>query len=75
MGTLVDRTKERLGTTDTAIIALRRRIIQMARDLERGIVPTAPYDGSLYKVRSYDAVSDEPDFERFLAQNAEALLV
>jgi phenylpropionate dioxygenase-like ring-hydroxylating dioxygenase large terminal subunit len=75
MGIVVDRTKERLGTTDTAIIALRRRIIQMARDLERGIVPTAPYDGSLYKVRSYDAISDEPDFERFLAQNSEALLV
>jgi phthalate 4,5-dioxygenase len=75
MGVVVDRNKERLGTTDTAIIALRRRIIQMARDLERGIVPSAPYNGDLYRVRSYDAISDEPDFERFLEQNDEALVI
>ena len=35
----------------------------------------APYNGDLYRVRSYDAISDEPDFERFLEKNAEALTV
>ncbi|MFN0072904.1 MAG: Rieske 2Fe-2S domain-containing protein, partial [Chloroflexota bacterium] len=75
MGTIADRTHEHLGTTDSAIIALRRRLIQLARDLQRGTVPAAPYDGSLYRVRSYDAITDEPDFERFLEQHRAALLV
>ena len=75
MGGVTDRTREHLGAADTAIIAIRRRLIAMARDLQRGIVPTAPYDGSLYRVRSYDAITDEPDFERFLDQNREALVV
>ena len=33
MGPIYDRTKERLGTSDTEIIQVRRRLIQAAREL------------------------------------------
>ena len=41
MGKIVDRTEEHLGTTDTAIIRMRRRLIMGARDLAEGIEPYA----------------------------------
>jgi len=39
MGGIVDRSQEHLGHTDVAVIAARRRLIKMARDLEEGIEP------------------------------------
>lgn len=38
MGTIVDRTRERLGTSDAAIIMARRRLLQAAEDLRDGDV-------------------------------------
>ncbi|MBI3300712.1 MAG: hypothetical protein HYZ72_01330 [Deltaproteobacteria bacterium] len=40
MGGIVDRTQEHLGTTDVAVIAARRRLIAMARDLQDGVEPS-----------------------------------
>jgi phthalate 4,5-dioxygenase oxygenase subunit len=39
MGPIYDRSQERLGTTDRAIIRMRQLLIQAAQDLERGIEP------------------------------------
>jgi hypothetical protein len=39
MGTVYDRTAEHLGTSDRAIIRMRRLLIESARNLERGIEP------------------------------------
>jgi phthalate 4,5-dioxygenase oxygenase subunit len=39
MGRIVDRTKERLGTSDAAIILARRRLLQAAEDLDAGEPP------------------------------------
>ena len=39
MGPIYDRTKERLGSADTAIIQMRRLLIQAARDVENGLDP------------------------------------
>ena len=53
MGPLVDRTKERLGTSDAMIIKTRRRLIDAAvrfRDL--GEAPAGVDDPSLFGVRS-----------------------
>lgn len=36
MGTIADRTKERLGTSDAAIILARRRLLAAVEDLEEG---------------------------------------
>jgi phthalate 4,5-dioxygenase oxygenase subunit len=52
MGAIVDRTRERLGTSDTAIIAMRRLLLEEIRGLEGGREPFAPHHGDLYWVRS-----------------------
>jgi phthalate 4,5-dioxygenase len=52
MGTIVDRTRERLGTSDTAIIAMRRLLLQEIRGLEQRQEPFAAHHGEVYWVRS-----------------------
>jgi hypothetical protein len=71
MGGIVDRSEEHLGTTDAAVIAARRRLLQMARDLQNSIEPTAALLPELYNVRAVDMVCKEPDFLRFMDLYAE----
>ena len=56
MGAIVDRTQEHLGTSDTAVIALRRLLIRAAQSLQDGVEPYAPYHGDCYRTRSWSAV-------------------
>ena len=71
MGGIVDRTQEHLGSTDAAVIAARRCLVDMARDLLHGIEPTAALQPEIYNVRAVDMVSPESDFFRFLELYAE----
>jgi phenylpropionate dioxygenase-like ring-hydroxylating dioxygenase large terminal subunit len=52
MGAIYDRTKEHLGSADTAIIMMRRLLMKLARDLEGGAEPYAAQHGELLTVRS-----------------------
>ena len=52
MGPNADRTRERLGTSDTAIIATRRLLLQEIRALQQGDEPEAAHRGDAYWVRS-----------------------
>jgi phthalate 4,5-dioxygenase len=52
MGPVVDRSRERLGTSDTAIIAMRRLLLDEIRALGEGREPAAAQHGELYWVRS-----------------------
>jgi phenylpropionate dioxygenase-like ring-hydroxylating dioxygenase large terminal subunit len=52
MSPIVDRTRERLGTSDTAIIAMRRLLLQEIRGLEQANEPFAAQHGDVYWVRS-----------------------
>ena len=52
MGPIVDRTRERLGTSDTGIIAMRRLLLQEIRALQQGQQPFAAHHGDVYWVRS-----------------------
>ena len=52
MGPIVDRTRERLGTSDTGIIAARKLLLQEIRKLENGQEPFAAQHGDAYWVRS-----------------------
>jgi hypothetical protein len=53
MGQIVDRTKERLGTTDIGVIAARRRLLRAARALqESGIAPPGAEHAEAYRYRS-----------------------
>jgi hypothetical protein len=63
-GAIVDRSLEHLGTSDTAIIKMRRLLTDGARDLEKGVEPLAARDGSLYRIRSDSVIIDEDvDFD------------
>jgi phthalate 4,5-dioxygenase oxygenase subunit len=52
MGKIADRTKERLGTTDSMIIKTRRRLINAARDLMEGATPPGVDNPEVYGVRA-----------------------
>ena len=56
MGVIVDRTEEHLGTTDGAIIRMRRRLIEGARELQEGKEPYAASHPEVFKVRSGGAL-------------------
>jgi len=58
MGTIYDRGRKHLGTSDTAIIYMRRYLLRLARDLEAGIDPPVLADAGRFRVRPVDAVTD-----------------
>ncbi len=53
MGPIVDRTRENLGTTDKAVIATRRILLRVLKELERGIDPPG-VDTSYYDLRAIE---------------------
>jgi hypothetical protein len=71
MGYICDRSKEHLGSTDVAIIAMRRRMLSMVRDLENGIEPFAPHHPEIYRVRPLDIDSPYGDLGELLKYHAE----
>jgi hypothetical protein len=57
MGAICDRSREHLGTTDTMVIQVRRRLLQTLRDFqERGQTPPGVDDPAIYSVRSASLV-------------------
>jgi phthalate 4,5-dioxygenase len=66
MGPIVDRRIEHLVAADTAIIMARQRLLQAARDMQRGIEPIASLRGDLYGVRSLDIVAPQDDLEALM---------
>lgn len=65
-GPIVDRTREHLGTSDTAVIRMRRLLLEAAKALQGGHEPAAAQGGALYGVRSHSVVIDEDgDFDAF----------
>jgi hypothetical protein len=55
MGPVADRTYERLGTTDRAIIMARRMLLQAVKDVQAGGDPPAASD-SFYRLRAVEQV-------------------
>ena len=51
-GPITQRDREHLGTTDLAIIAMRRLIVRDIERLQQGLEPPEPYNGAAYRVRS-----------------------
>ncbi|MEK9658538.1 MAG: Rieske 2Fe-2S domain-containing protein [Chloroflexota bacterium] len=56
MGAIVDRTTEHLGTSDAAVIALRRLFQGYVRDFQEGIEPPAASEPELFNIRSWSAL-------------------
>jgi phenylpropionate dioxygenase-like ring-hydroxylating dioxygenase large terminal subunit len=73
MKPVVDRSQEHLGTSDVAIIAARRRLLRMLRDLEQGVEPPGLRQSDVYAVRSIDVLSANADFDAVLAEHAHEL--
>ncbi|MBV8084276.1 MAG: Rieske 2Fe-2S domain-containing protein [Chloroflexi bacterium] len=60
MGAIYDRTQERLGTSDTMIIRVRRRLIAAARALaDKGTVPPGVDNPEDYQLRSGGVILKE----------------
>jgi hypothetical protein len=69
-GSIVDRSKEHLGTSDLPVIALRRRMIRMAKDLQNGIEPAIANDPNLYQMRPFeDAYTTIETFSELVEAN------
>jgi hypothetical protein len=51
MGTIVDRRQEHLGSSDAAVIQMRRQLLNMATDLEHGIEPPGAHTRHSYGSR------------------------
>ena len=58
MREIVDRSKEHLGTSDTAVIAFRKLLLNLAKNFEEGKTPSAAFNGNCYKVRSVSILLD-----------------
>jgi phthalate 4,5-dioxygenase len=71
MGYIVDRSQEHLATTDVAIVAMRRRMLNMIRDLQNGIEPNTPHRPEAYRVRPLDVDSSCGELTELLEQHAD----
>jgi hypothetical protein len=71
MGYICDRTEEHLGTSDLAVIAMRRVLERRGRDLaEKGFAPQAAELGRQYGARPLDVVAPESNLGDLLARHA-----
>jgi hypothetical protein len=52
MGPIYDRTQEHLGSSDSAVIMMRRRLMQLAHELQQGKEPFAAEHGEIFRLRS-----------------------
>jgi phthalate 4,5-dioxygenase len=62
MGTRVDRAREHLGTSDSALIAMRRSLLRGADALAAGTEPAAAAAAGAYAVRAWSAVMTDDEF-------------
>jgi phthalate 4,5-dioxygenase len=54
IGAIYDRTKEHLGTSDAAVIAVRRRLLRAARELSQGVEPYGASHGDIWRLIPVD---------------------
>jgi phenylpropionate dioxygenase-like ring-hydroxylating dioxygenase large terminal subunit len=69
MGPICDRWNEHLGTSDIAVIAMRRRLLDEAKALEAGTAPKAAASGALYQVRPLDIITPVEDLKTLAQLN------
>jgi phthalate 4,5-dioxygenase len=75
MGYICDRTDEHLGTTDIAVIAARRGLIDMAIALQKGTEPLCATHPEAYRLRALDVVSPEGQLAPLLDVHKEEITV
>jgi len=58
MGPIYDRSQEHLGASDSAVIMMRRQLIKLAEDLQRGVEPFPAGQGEIFRLRSAGMLLD-----------------
>ena len=59
MGPIADRSKEHLGTSDVAVIAARRALLGLAKELADGKEPALPWSPAVFGVRAIDVTTED----------------
>jgi phthalate 4,5-dioxygenase len=71
MGFVCDRSQEHLGTSDLAVIAMRRILDRRAQELQKGAVPRAATLGEHFGARPLDVVAPEANLGDLLSRHAD----
>jgi phthalate 4,5-dioxygenase len=71
MGYVCDRTQEHLGTSDVAVIAMRRVLERRAQDLQKGMRPQAIERPNEFGARPLDVVATESNLGDLLTRHAD----
>ena len=75
MGPIYDRSNEHLGTTDRAVVRMRRLLLKAARDLADGIEPPAVDPSLPYRdIRSAEKILEREEDWRLLGTNADPIV-
>ncbi|HEV7664351.1 MAG TPA: Rieske 2Fe-2S domain-containing protein [Chloroflexota bacterium] len=75
MGYVCDRSQEHLGSSDVAIIHMRRLMLKLVEHLQNGVEPYAATHPELYRVQPLDVVSEHDELADVLTEfRAEALI-
>jgi phthalate 4,5-dioxygenase len=73
MGAIVDRSREFLGTSDKAIVAMRRLLLEAIRLNEQGETPRAVAPETYRTIRAYDRVIPrDADWRQIMAEDIKA---
>jgi hypothetical protein len=75
MGRIYDRSQERLGTSDKAIIRMRRLLIDAAKRVaEGGEAPATSGEHDYFEIRSAEKILEPGEDWRVLGTNADPLV-
>ncbi len=74
MGAIYDRTHEHLGTTDMAVIAARRMLLRLARELAAGKQPFAALHPEVFRARPLDIVTPTAELSHLLQEQKEHIV-
>jgi hypothetical protein len=72
MGYICDRSQEHLGSSDLAVIAMRRQLERLAQQLQQGRAPVAARLHHLYGVRPLDVIAPQADLRDLLEDQTQA---
>ena len=75
MGYVCDRSEEHLGSSDVAIIHMRRMMLRMLENFERGTEPYAATHPEIYRVQPLDVESNHAELPGVMEEYREDALI
>jgi hypothetical protein len=71
MGYVLDRSEEHLGSSDVAVIHMRRMMLRMLENFENGTEPYAATHPEIYRVQPLDVESEHDTLPGVLEEYSE----